>query len=210
MRKMLIILLVFPLFFFSAHQVVAEEYPTYQEIVFDSDDAMLLKASDDEMYETYYEALNKTRFIGWKIGVVNKNEPLEFISETKLRIENEGYSTIKYDVTLESSEETKMQISASGSVSVDIKGDIKKFKGTLDADIKASISYTTTSSQTEKYEFNIIVDPNTMVRIVTRGTGELSNGVAKYYFFWIEVKKGGWETFCVQTEYYEIIKEKIQ
>jgi hypothetical protein len=27
--------------------------------------------------------------------------------------------------------------------------------------------------------------------------------------FWIETKKGGWETFNVTTEYYEIIKEKM-
>jgi len=48
------------------------------------------------------------------------------------------------------------------------------------------------------------------VKIITRGTGEVNNGVGKYYFFWINTTKGGWETFTVQTEYYEIVKERMK
>jgi len=79
----------------------------------------------------------------------------------------------------------------------------------IDADIKASVSFSQTTSSQETYEFTIIVDPRTYVTLITRGQGEVSNGVAKSYFFWIETKKGGWETFIVTTEYYEIIKERI-
>lgn len=190
-------------------EVQAEEYLTYQEIVFDSDEAILLKDFTDEQYEEFYNVIDKARFIGWSLGIVNKNESLEFVSETKLKIVNNGFSTIKHNITLSTKEETKYQISASGSIAVSGKGDIKKFKGSIDADIKASISYTTNLTMSETYEFNIIVDPLTYVSIVTRGLGELSNGVGKYYFFWIETKRGGWETFNVTTEYYEIIKEKL-
>ncbi len=208
-KTYIVMILVFVCVMFGVIEVEAEEYLTYQEIVFDNDDAMLLKDFSSGDYATYYNLITKKRFIGWQVEIINKNEPLEFVSETKLKIYNNGYSTIKHEISLETKEETKYQISASGSISTSIKGDVKKFKGTIDADIKASISYTKTSTSTEIYKFVIIVDPKTYVTIVTRGEGELSNGVAKNYFFWIETKKGGWETFFVKTEYYEIIKERI-
>ncbi|MGI6392469.1 MAG: hypothetical protein ACOX16_02490 [Candidatus Izemoplasmatales bacterium] len=189
--------------------VNAEEYTNYQEIVFDNDDAVLLKDYTSKLYEDNYEKLTKAKFIGWKHFHFTKNEPVEFVSETKLRIYNNGFSTIKHEIELTTKEESKFQISASGSVGCKVKGGKKKFDGALDADIKASVNYSTTLSSSETYEFVIIVDPKTYVTIVTRGKGEVNNGVAKHYLFWIETKRGGWETFTVNTEYYEIIKERI-
>jgi hypothetical protein len=147
---------------------------------------------------------------GWKLLILTKNAEVDFVSETKLKIFNNGYSTIKHDVTLESKVETKFQISATGSIGVKVKGDVKKFDGTLDGSIKTEIGYTKSTSATEKYEFMIIVDPGTYVTIVMRGKGVVSNGVARSHFLWITTKQGGWETFVVTTEYYEIIKEKIR
>lgn len=194
----------------SLCSVHAEDYTNYQEIVFDHDDAFLLKDYTSSDYNDAYKAIKKRKFIGWRVEVVNKNETLEFISETKLRIYNNGFSTIKHDISLDSKEETKIQLSASGAIKVHATGDVKKFKGSIDADIKASVNYTKLSTNHEKYDFEIIVDPLTYVKIVTRGEGEINNGVAKYYFFWVNTKKGGWETFCQTTEYYEIVKERIR
>ncbi len=212
MKKRLIFICLICLFLssFALMEVKAEEYLNYQEIVFDDDDAELLKDFSTSEYNSYYKKITKKKFSGWKLYVVNENEPVEFISETKLKIYNDGYSTIKHDITLKTSTETKFQITASGSVSTSVSGSVKKFKGSIDADIKASVSYSKTSSSSETYEFTIIVDPKTYVTIVTRGEGEVSNGVAKKYFCWIESKKGGWEIFTVKTEYYEIVKERIQ
>lgn len=209
MKKILVLMMLSLMIGALIPRVIAEEYLTYQEIVFDDDEAMLLKEFSEELYDDYYDLLDKPKFIGWQLGIVNKNQVLEFVSETKLKIVNNGFSTIKHNITLSTKEETKYQISASGSIAVSGKGDIKKFKGSIDADIKASISYASNLTTSETYEFIIIVDPLTYVSIMTRGTGELSNGVGKYFFFWIETKRGGWETFNVTTEYYEIIKEKL-
>ncbi|MBU0997645.1 MAG: hypothetical protein KKE16_06360 [Firmicutes bacterium] len=209
MKKILVLMMLSLMIGALIPRVNAEEYLTYQEIVFDDDEAMLLKEFSEELYDDYYDLLDKPKFIGWQLGIVNKNQVLEFVSETKLKIVNNGFSTIKHNITLSTKEETKYQISASGSIAVSGKGDIKKFKGSIDADIKASISYASNLTTSETYEFIIIVDPLTYVSIMTRGTGELSNGVGKYFFFWIETKRGGWETFNVTTEYYEIIKEKL-
>jgi hypothetical protein len=210
MKKwLLILLLMFLLVIFSPNRVHADEYGSYQEITFEDTRNKLLKSYSQEQYKEYYNLIPVRYFMGWKLLVVTKNQPVDFISETKLKIFNSGYSTIKHDITLKTEEKTKYQISASGSISVSVKGDIKKFKGGLDGDIKAAVEYEKTETSSEEYVFKITVDPGTYVSIVTRGEGIVSNGVAKHYFCWIMTKKGGWETFTVTTEYYEIIKNKI-
>lgn len=210
MKKLVILgILVISLSFLMVLSVKAESYQNYQEIVFDNEDAKMLKDYSNSDYTNGYKAMKKKKFMGWRIEVLQEDEELEFISETKLKIYNNGFSTIKHDISLKTKEETKYQLSASGSIKVSAKGDVKKFKGTIDADIKASVSYTSITTSQEEYDFEIIVDPLTYVKIVTRGRGLISNGVGKYYFFWVNTKDGGWETFNQTTEYYEIIKERI-
>jgi len=210
MKKLSVIVILMFLTFFTKGLIKAEDYQNFQEIIFENDEAFLLKNYSSDVYKDGYKQINKKKFIGWRIEVVHSNEPVEFISETKLKIYNNGFSTIKHDISLETKEETKYQISASGGIKLNVKGDVKKFKGTVDADIKASISYSKVTTTKESYDFQIIVDPKTYVKIVTRGTGEVSNGVGQNYFFWIKTQSGGWEIFTVQTEYYEIIKERLR
>jgi len=210
MKKAVLLMVLTLLSFTSYNSLKAEDYQNYQEIVFENDEAFLLKSFSGDDYKEGYKNMKKKKFMGWQIDVVHSNEPVEFISETKLKIYNNGFSTIKHDISLETKEETKYQISASGGIKLNVKGDVKKFKGAIDADIKASISYSKLTTSKESYEFEIIVDPKTYVKIVTRGTGEVSNGVGQNYFFWIKTKSGGWEIFTVQTEYYEIIKERLR
>lgn len=194
---------------FLRFNIVAEEYQNYQEIVFASDDAKLLKDYTDSEIDTFKDQMKKRKFMGWKIDVINHSEEVEFVSETKLKIYNNGFSTIKHDISLTTKEETKFQLSASGGIKVKVSGNVKKFKGTVDADIKASVSYSSITSTTETYDFEIVVDPLTYVKIITRGQGIINNGIGKYYFFWINTTSGCWETFTVTTEYYEIIKDRI-
>lgn len=210
MKKCTILgLLILSISIIMASTVKAESYQNYQEIVFDNDDAKMLKDYTSSDYNNGYKKIKKKKFIGWRIEVLQEDEALEFISETKLKIYNNGFSTIKHDISLKTKEETKYQLSATGSIKVSGKGNIKKFKGSIDADIKASVSYTSITTSQEAYDFEIIVDPLTYVKIVTRGRGLLSNGVGKHYFFWVKTKTGGWETFNQTTEYYEIVKERI-
>lgn len=190
--------------------VNAEDYSNYQEIVFEDEDAYLLKNYSSSNYKSAYKKISGRKFMGWKVYVVNKNEPLEFVSETKLKIYNNGFTPIKHNIKLETKEETKHQLQSSGSVKLSVDGKVKEFKGGVDQEIKSSISYSKTTTSTESYEFQIVIDPKTYVKIITRGTGEVSNGVAQSYVFWIKTIKGGWEIFTVQTEYYEIIKERIR
>lgn len=194
----------------TALSVRADSYLNYQDIVFESNDAILLSDYAEDDYRTGYGALGGRRFFGWRHIVLTHQEKVEFIAETKLKIQNAGFSTIKHDITLSTTEETQFQIAASGSLSVEIKGDVKKFKGALDGEIKASIQYAKTTTTKETYAFQIIVDPGTRVVIRSRGEGLVSNGVARHYAFWILSEQGGWETFTITTEYFEIIKERLK
>lgn len=209
MKKIVIVLLMLLMMFLPVTHLKADEYQSYQEIVFEEEGHKLLKEYTLTDYKNYYAYYTKKYFMGWRLLKITKNEKVEFLSETKLKIYNNGFSTIKHNITLSTKEETKFQASASGEIDIKVSGNVKKFKGGLDADIKGSINYSKSTTETESYEFVIIVDPGTYVTIVTRGTGEISNGVAKHYLFWIETKKGGWETFVVTTEYFEIIKERL-
>jgi hypothetical protein len=209
MKKISLLLILMMVAIINTTTVQAEDYTNFQEIFFEDDSVILLKNYSSEDYKDYYSKTKKRKMFGWRIHVVHKNEPLDFIAETKIKIYNSGTTAITHNIELESEESYKKQISASGEIKIKGSGSKKKFKGSVDSSIKASITTTTTKTSSESYEFNIKVDPRTYVSIVTRGTGEINNGVGSYYFFWVRTKQGGWETFTVLTEYYEIIKERF-
>lgn len=210
MKKIMILCIVLSItMLFSQFQIKAEDYQNYQEIIFKDEEGLLLKDYDSDDLDDEIDKIKKKKFIGWRLSVLNENEEVEFVSETKLKIYNNGFTPIAHDITLETKDEEKTQISVTGGIKITGSGNVKKFKGSIDADIKATVSYSSTTLSRELYEFKIIVDPLTYVKIITKGTGIINNGVGKCYFFWIKTNSGGWETFTVTTEYYEIIKERL-
>jgi len=100
MKKMIMIGFLLLSLTMIANTVKAEDYSNFQEIVFDDDEAYLLKNYTSENYKSAYKKVSRRKFMGWKVYVVNKNEPLEFISETKLKIYNNGYTPIKHNIKL--------------------------------------------------------------------------------------------------------------
>lgn len=210
MKKVLIAIILMILTGVWWIPVRADAYGSYQDIVFEADGQKLLKDFTTADYDGYYGCFAQKYFMGWRILVATEDQKVDFVSETKLKVYNSGFSTIKHEITLKSSVETQFQISATGSIAVNLKGGEKKFSGGLDADIKATVDYEKKTTSSEEYVFKINVDPGTYVTIITKGQGLVNNGVAKHYLFWIQTKKGGWETFTVTTEYYEIIKERLR
>lgn len=209
MKKLVLVVLMVMMVACVGMDVYADEYTNYQEIYFDDGDVTLLKAFTDSDYSDYYKKVKKRKMFGWRIYVAHKNEHLEFIANTKIKIYNTGTSSISYEINLETEEKTINQITASGEIKIKGTGEKKTFKGSVDASIKASVTTSKTETSKESYEFKIDVDPMSYVSIVTRGTGEINNGVGSYYFFWARTKSGGWETFTLLTEYYEIVKARF-
>lgn len=197
------------MFLVSFSHVQAGDYITYQSLEFKHNGAKLLSQYSSDDYSDYYGRLSARKFWGWNTFTVYKNEPVYFVKDTLYVIVNEGTTPIIEDITFTRESITTKQYDVSGSIALDGTGKKGKLSLGLETKIDFSQSVTEKVSLDEKYEIEIEVDPNTKLMIQVLGEGKITNGVAKYYRFWVEAKKGGFEIFVVTTEYYSIIKEPI-
>lgn len=207
MKKLFIFSLL--LFTISLTRVHAGDYVSYQELTFKHNGAKLLSQYSSDDYEDYYDRLGKRRFWGWNTFTVYKNEPVYYVRDTLYVIINEGTTPIKEEITFTRESITTKQYDVSGSIALDGSGKKGKFSLGLETKIDFSQSVTEKVTVDEKYEIEIEVDPNTKLEIKILGEGKVTNGVAKYYRFWVLAKKGGFEVFVVTTEYYSIVKVPV-
>ncbi len=209
MKKLWCLALVALLAALELTTVRAGEYLTYQNIEFVNDDARLLRQYQSWHYDVYYDRLAGRRFWGWRTYTANDHEPVRFQKETLYVIENAGTSPVHKTYFFETTFASKYQVSASGNIGTSSSGDIRGFRLNLDAEIDVRYARERSHTQSEHVEIRLQVDPGTRLRVEVYGEGLLSNGVARYYRFWRNVRSGGWEVFLVTTEYFSIVKEEI-
>jgi hypothetical protein len=200
---------LFFLYTISNQDVLANDYLTYQEIIFENNGAMLLEDFSTSKMDKYYEKMRGFRFWGWTTYVAYENESVVFLKETLFVIVNEGDTAIVQSMSFKSDEDIKKQYSVTGNLGLNGSGTKAGFKLGLEQQIKYAITATSTSSLEKDFEIKVNVDPYTKLIVEIRGEGKVTNGVAKYYRLYKCVRKGGWEVFVVTTEYYNIIKERI-
>lgn len=206
MSKIFFIAICFLSTFMFTHTTKADsgDYTTFAEIEL-AEGKLLSKFSNEEIDE-YLAYVKKRKFSGWNVYTINNDIKATFISETLFSFYNTGTTPIYYELQTVSDTTTKMSISATGSISYSLKGDIKKFKNGLDASLKIEASYTKTISIKETEKFKLEVDPNTVAVIYLTGSGRVTNGVAARYLFWFETESGGFEYFIVTNLYPRIEK----
>ena len=209
MKKIIVISLMILMSSIMVKSVNASDYKTYQEITFEHKGATLLSEYGDNQYKEYYKKLKGKKFWGWRTFTVFKDEELSFIDDTMYVIVNQGDTAIDETIKLSRNYSLKKQYSVSGSLGIKANGSEKGFKLGLEEEIDSTITTTVTGSVEETYSMKIQVDPGTKVSIQVKGEGKITNGVAKYYRFWKNVKKGGFEIFWVTTEYYSIEKVRV-
>ena len=209
MKKVIIIFLFIFLGTFNYQILQANEYTTFQDTKFEHSGMIFLEDYPPSTYEDYYQKITRRIFWGWNTYTANKTEKVYYTKETLWVIENEGFTPIVQSFTFKSEDSVKKQYNVSGTIGLSGSGDAMGFKLGLDQKLSYSITADTTSKIDEEFSVKIQVDPNTKLHIEIKGEGLVSNGVAKYYRFWRNVKKGGWEVFLVNTEYYSIRKEVI-
>ncbi len=209
MKKIIIISILVFLSSFYHQYVYADDYLTYQDITFEHSGAKLLEKYSNSDYEKYYSKMKKRRFWGWRTFIAYENEKTYFVKETLYVIENHGETAIVETFSFKSKEQVKKQYGSTGTIALNGKGEEAGFKLGLEEELNYSITGTKTTSIEEEFEIKVYVDPMTKLTVIIQGEGKVSNGVAKYYRFYKNVRKGGWEIFVVTTEYYSLVKVKV-
>ncbi len=209
MKKIVIVSLLIFLSSFYYQNARAGEYLSYQEITFEHSGAKMLDKYSNSDYKKYYDKMEKKRFWGWRTYIAYKNEKTYFVKETLYVIENHGETAIVETFKFKSDEQIKKQYSVTGTIGLNVKGEEHGFKLGLEEQLKYSMSVSKTTTMEEEFEIKVYVDPMTKLTVQIQGEGKVSNGVGKYYRFYKNVKKGGWEIFVVTTEYYSLVKVKI-
>ena len=187
----------------------ASEYLTYQSIEFENYGGKLLEDFNASDYQQYYRRLGGRRFWGWRSMHAHRNEPVTFQKETLYVMVNEGTTPIQKTHSFRMNQQRRIQSSASGSVALSGSGNVSQFRLGLDTKIDVSYSSDVTTTEEERLEIKLNVDPMTTLRVEIYGEGKVTNGVARYYRFWRNVRQGGYEVFVITTEYYSIVKEAI-
>ncbi len=209
MKKVLILSLFLFLYSLNANFCKASEYLSYQEVEFDYDCVEFIRDYSSPEEEVLYDLVS-VKFFGWSAAHDNKNEKVRYKKETLYIILNEGESPITETFSLSEQEVIKRQYSVSGSIRLKGTGKDTAFSGSFDQSIDNSIDKTQTTTTLQKFDVKVNVDQGTELFVEVLGEGLLSNGVGKYFIFRKCVKKGAWEVFSVQTEYYSIRKEQIE
>lgn len=209
MKKLFIFSALLFLMSFSIRSVYGGDYLTYQDIEFEHNGGKLLSQFSSSDFSKYYKKLGKRRFYGWKTFIAYKEEPVSYVRDTLYVIINEGESAITETIKFSRDSVKTKQFGVSGSIALDTKKSTKGFKLGLESKINYSASVSEKTTLSEEYQIRVSIDPMTKLEIKVLGEGKVTNGVGKFYRFWVEAKKGGWEIFLVTTEYYSIVKVKI-
>jgi len=208
MKKIVFFVLCFMMFYIIQREVHAETaYQTFESI--EVPKGKLLQDFTKEDYESYYQEVDKRKFMGWQVHQVHKNIKVTYVSETLFSYYNNGFTAIDYKYKLDRKVNSKLGVSATGSIGIKNATDGKGFKNNLDGSLKLSVDYTLSKEDKESFDISLKVDPGTQVDLYVYGEGKISNGVAARYVFWIRADRGGYEVFLVTTQYQRLEKKRI-
>ena len=173
-------------------------------------DGKLLSNFTEEEYELLYNEIPDRKMFGYVINIENNNVDATYISNTLYSIENKGNSNITYQIDVVVETNNKTSFKASGGLNGKISG--KKgndIKGEIGAECGLEYSSSTSESRKETQKLDIVVEPHSRCVIYLTGNLSVTNGVLKFYYFWIETYSGGFEIVTLQNQYTRIEKAKI-
>lgn len=209
MKKIIMLLFVILLFLAQPTKQVkaSDDYNGYAEIMLES--GKLLSNYTMAEYDEYYASISKRRFWGWNVNIVNYKVPCTYIARTVYETTNSGEEEIVYEISVTTETEVKTNINATGTISYGLNGTVKKFKHDLDAKVSLEYKYQITEGTKRTEKLKVPVEGKTKLLVTISGTGYVTNGVAAFYMFWVEVEKGGFEYFTITNEYQKIEKVAI-
>ncbi len=185
------------LFFFLAHS-------NFQEIIVP--EGVTLVEDFGEDFDEYYDQV-KSKFFGWSTVVIHEEEKVVFVSETLFSYSNQSNESIDYTYEYKKGKDLKNSVTFTGDISTKAGGKVKGFNLSFNSKLQSKLDLDVTESTDEVWDVDIEVKPYKKVSLKVKGEGELTNGVSKYYVFWIPIKKGGWEILEIVEEYFWLVEE---
>ncbi len=212
MRKIVFIIIsvVTLLFIISSTNTLNAEQKDYNAFAYiNVDSGKLLKDYTKSEINDQLSNVRKRRFNGWNIYKFNKNVRATFITGALFSYRNEGSTPITYTLNIQQETTTKTSVSATDSIELKTSGKVKSFTSSLNNTLKISGEYTTTELVKEQQNLSLTVDPKTICVGYVEGQGYYTNGVACYYWLWMEDQIGAFEYFTITESYLKIEKLAI-
>ncbi len=185
-------------------------HTNFQEIKIPNGSASkLISEMSDVVINAAYDKV-KHRLFGWSVSSIVTDQKVTYKGDTVFSKKNNTSQYLNYIYRTESESSVTTSISASASLAGKGSGKIKGVTASLDASIRGEIGKKTYVSRSEETEIKIVVPPYKKLTICIRGEARLNNGVCKYYFLGIRMKKGEWEYIDIINEYYDYYEENIR
>lgn len=186
----------------------ATGHDMFSEIKFIDEGKLLVNMTTSDINKGY-ENIGRGKFIGWKHHFFTVKKEATYIGEVLFAKSNRSRDPIKVDYKYKDTVTDERSITYGGSLSGKFKKNIKGIDTEINAKVESNIKNVTSNQTVEETSFSVNVMPNT--RLIFRETGEalVTNGVSKYYFLGIALKKGEWEYIDIVTRYYELYEEDI-
>lgn len=209
-KSIILLFILFIYFTLSFYEVDAstEDYQSFSEIIMN--EGKLLCNFTEEEYEKYYENIDKPKMFGYKVYIENNNVDASYISNTLQSIENDSDSNVTYQIDVIVETSNKTSFSASGDLNAKVSGKKgENIKADIGGECGIKYSKATSTSRTETQKLDVIVEAHSRCVIYLTGNLTVTNGVVKYYYFWLEVYSGGFEIVTLQNQYTRIEKVRI-
>lgn len=189
--------------------VEASSHPEFDEIIFLYDSAAsLIEDMPEKKIESAYKKVKRKAF-GWSVLSIIEDENIKYVGDTVFSKANNTSNALTFTHTFEVINVLETSVSVSKSLESSFSYKDKKISGNVNAAIRKEIGEKTKEQVSETTKTNIYIPSKTKLSITIKGTAVLNNGVTKYYFLGIPLKKGTWEYIDVMTEYYDYYEEKI-
>ncbi len=151
----------------------------------------------------------KRKVFGWNVSTIIKDERIKYEGDVVFSKANRTARELTFNYSYEVENSSETSVSVSGDISISISGKVQSITGSLNGKIRKEIGEKTKTVMTESTRTVLVVPAHTKLTVQLKGYARLNNGVARYYFLGIGIKKGTWEIIDKITEYYDYYEEKI-
>src|SRR5690606_13055219 len=162
-----------------------------------------LSEYDDKDYELFYSKVGRKMF-DWNSYTAFEDQKIKFVAETLVHYYNNGKSPIKLSYKATKKEVDGYTLKTSGGVKTEGSGKGKVFSGKLESTLNYEFKKEHLIESTEALNVEVSVEPGTQLIAFIAGEGLITNGVAKEYFFWHEINRGGYEIFVITSYYHKV------